>query len=93
MDVLPVSHNPVQHRFSIILDGHESVLDYTASDTTWIFTHTYVPDALRGRGVAAQLVEAGLAAARAADVQVVGQCSYVATYLDRHPEHQDLRAE
>jgi predicted GNAT family acetyltransferase len=93
MDELPIAHDPAQHRFSVTLEGHESVLDYNVAGPNWIFTHTFVPDALRGRGVAAQLVQAGLTAAKAAGVKVVPQCSYVATYLDRHPEHADLRAE
>ena len=54
--------------------------------------HTFVPPALRGRGVAAMLVDALIAEARAQGWRIVPQCSYVAASFDRHPEWGDLRA-
>jgi len=53
--------------------------------------HTSVPDELRGQGVAGRLVKTALGAARAAGVKVDPQCSYVALYMERHPEYADLR--
>ncbi|WP_275430632.1 GNAT family N-acetyltransferase [Klebsiella aerogenes] len=40
--------------------------------------------------MAARLVEAGLAWAREQQLKVVPACSYVAIYLQRHPEWRDL---
>jgi len=45
----------------------------------------------RGQGVAAILVEAAFAAAREAGVKIEPQCSYIARYMERHPETSDLR--
>ena len=39
---------------------------------------------------AAQLVEAGLRWAREQGLKVVPACSYVAVFLQRHPEWRDL---
>jgi predicted GNAT family acetyltransferase len=55
-----------------------------------VFTHTFVPPELRGRGLAEKLVRAGLDWTRAQGFRAVPQCSYVDAYIRRHPEYQDL---
>ncbi|GAB5559391.1 MAG: GNAT family N-acetyltransferase [Synoicihabitans sp.] len=86
-----VSHDPNQHRFTIEIDGHTGLIDYIDQGAVWALTHTYVPVELRGQGVAAKLVEAAFDAARKAGVKIDPQCSYVATYMQRHSETADLR--
>lgn len=54
--------------------------------------HTTVPPAIGGRGVAALLVEALAADARAQGFRIDPECSYVEAAFRRHPEWQDLRA-
>ncbi|MFA6218879.1 MAG: GNAT family N-acetyltransferase [Erythrobacter sp.] len=53
---------------------------------------TYVPDAMRGKGVAGRLVDALIADAREQGFRIVPECSYVAAAFERHPEWDDLRA-
>lgn len=89
---IPVQHNPEAGRYEAVVDGHLSVCEYGLSGDRMIFTHTLVPPELRGRGVAEQLVRAALADARAAGRKVVPQCSYVAKFIERHREYQDLVA-
>jgi predicted GNAT family acetyltransferase len=57
-----------------------------------LLTHTEVPPALEGRGIAAALVKAALDWARAEGLRVRPLCSYVVAYMRRHPETQDLLA-
>lgn len=52
--------------------------------------HTEVPPALRGHGLAGELVQAVLDWARAQGLRVRPTCSYVAAYMQRHAETQDL---
>lgn len=85
-----VRHNQAEHRFEVEVDGLLSVADYTLRDGRMTFTHTFVPDALRGRGLAEKLVRAGLGHAQAERLKVVPACSYVATFIQRHPEFQPL---
>lgn len=88
----PVHHDPARGAFTVREDGAEAVLEYTRSDASAVaFVHTYVPPALRGRGIAERLVTAGLTWALEHGLRVTAQCSYVAGYLDRHPEWKDLR--
>ena len=57
-----------------------------------VATHTIVPGAIGGRGVAAQLVERFVEDARRLDFRIVPQCSYVAKKFDENPDWSDLRA-
>ena len=54
--------------------------------------HTLVPKEIGGRGVAARLVEALVADARAGHFVIDPACSYVDAAFERHPEWAELRA-
>ncbi|MXO75283.1 N-acetyltransferase [Altererythrobacter aerius] len=58
-----------------------------------IADHTLVPPEIGGRGVAAALVDALVADARAEGFTIVPACSYVDAQFRRHPEWADLLAE
>lgn len=89
---LEVRHNVAASRFEVVQDGHTSICDYRLQAGQMVMNHTVVPPELGGRGIAAAMVEAALAWARAEGLRVVPQCSYVAAYMKRHPETQDLLA-
>lgn len=91
-ETIPVRHKVTEHRFEAVIDGHLSVCEYEVAGDRMIFTHTLVPPELRGRGIAELLVRAALSAARAAGRKVVPACSYVAKFIERHQEYQDLVA-
>ena len=59
---------------------------------TLIADHTLVPPEIGGKGVAAKLVEALIADARASADKIVPQCSYIEAAFRRHPEWAELRA-
>ena len=85
-----VVHNAGAHRYEVVVDGHLSVCEYELEGGRMVFTHTLVPPELRGRGLAEKLVRAALADARASGRKVEPQCSYVAKFIERHAEYQDL---
>lgn len=89
---IPVRHSPEAGRYEAVVDGYLSVCEYELAGGQMVFTHTLVPPELRGRGIAEQLVRAALADARAAGRKVVPDCSYVAKFIERHREYQDLLA-
>jgi predicted GNAT family acetyltransferase len=88
----PVVHETAAARFKVLVGGQEAVADYVLQGGTMVLTHTYVPPGLRGRGLAERLVRAALEHARAGRFRVEPACSYVATFMDRHPEYRDLLA-
>jgi uncharacterized protein len=85
-----VTHNLSESRFQVEIESHLAVLEYRLDAATIIFTHTGVPSALEGRGLGSKLVRAGLDYARAQGLRVVPQCSFVAAYIQKKPEYQDL---
>ncbi|QYM79906.1 N-acetyltransferase [Horticoccus luteus] len=85
-----VRHNAAAHRYELAADGDVAVAEYQIDGHTITFTHTWVPPALRGRGLAEQLVRQALDDARADARRVVPQCSYVARFISRHPGYQSL---
>lgn len=88
MNTDPVLHDAAGSRFTL----GPAVAEYRREGDVMIFTHTWVPSEARGRGVAARLVREGMEYARRKGKRVVPQCSYVETFLRRHPEYEDLRA-
>lgn len=87
-----VTHNAAQSRFELERAGHVCVADYQVDAGVMHLTHTWVDPSLQGQGIAAALVEAALAHARQRGLHVNPACSYVKTYMQRHPDTQDLLA-
>ena len=84
-----VRDNRERSRYEAVLDGVVvGIVDYRVVGDRVEFPHTEVEPALRGRGIAAQLVGVALADAHAAGREVVALCSYVVDYVRDHPEHQ-----
>jgi predicted GNAT family acetyltransferase len=71
-------------------NGSLAFLDYTIEGDRIILEHTFVPDILRGKGVAANLARAALTEARQRHWKVVPHWSYVAGFSKQHPEFADL---
>ena len=89
---LPIRHNEERHRFEAPLDGQIARADYRLDGDVMRIYHTEVPFAFEGRGIAAALVRAALDYARERGFKVVPACSYVRSYIRRHPETQALLA-
>lgn len=85
-----VHDNPAMHRFELETDGGLAVAYYRLADGVITFTHTEVPQALTGHGIGSTLVKGALEAARARNLKVVARCPFVADYMARHPEFNDL---
>lgn len=87
-----VEHDAAGSRFVARVDGAESVAAYERSGDTLRMTHTEVPPAQRGRGIAAALVREAISHARREGLVVEPVCPYVRDYMDRHPDDGDVRA-
>ncbi len=89
---ITIAHDPQRGRFHTTVQGHVCVCDYRLRDGVMHITHTEVAPELEGRGIAALLVKAALDHAAAHALKVRPLCSYVQSYMLRHPETQTLRA-
>ena len=85
-----VRDNPAEQRFELEIDGEMAVASYETVADTITFTHTFVPEPLRGRGLATKLIKASLDLVRTKAMKVVPQCPTVVAYMKSHPETQDL---
>ena len=81
-----VRHDPGRSRFTLATAAGEAVCTYVRGAGAVTFTHVGVPEGARGGTVAARLVRAALAWARAEGLRAEAACVYVAAYLQRHPE-------
>ncbi|MBZ9650038.1 N-acetyltransferase [Sphingobium sp. 3R8] len=87
-----VRNNEAEGRYELAVDGQLAIAAYDRREGALVFTHTQVPEALEGQGVGSRLVKAALADARAQNLKVVPLCEFVAAYIERHPQEQDLLA-
>ena len=87
-----VRDDPARRRFELEVDGQLAFVDYRRDGSKLLLTHAEVPAALRGGGVGSALVKGTLALVRERGEKVVPLCSFVAHYMQRHPEVHDLLA-
>lgn len=87
---LQVRHEPEKQRFVADIDGHLCVSEYRMAGNVMQMVYTGVHPSLRGRGIAASLVDTALLYAREGGLTVDPICSYVRVHMNRHPETRDL---
>ncbi|MGA9340921.1 MAG: GNAT family N-acetyltransferase [Rhodanobacteraceae bacterium] len=87
-----IHHDAGARRFRTTIDGEPCGLEYRLANGIMTISHTRVPAAVGGRGVAAALTLAALQTARREGWKVVPGCSYASAYICRHPEFADLLA-
>ena len=85
-----VRDNPDMHRFELEVDGVVAFSVYRRKPGVVTFVHTEVPAALEGRGVGSKLAQGALEMVRARGEKVIADCPFIAAYIKRHPEFQDL---
>lgn len=80
--------NESQQRFELDVDGHLAYAAFLRQPGVIIYNHTVVPQAVGGRGVGSRLVRHALDYAAKQGLKVRPDCSFVRSYIDRHPEYQ-----
>jgi len=81
---MDVQHQPGKERFVVVSGGMESVLEYHMLSGNRIdFSRTFVPETLRGQGIAEKLVHTGIAWARQEGFTLQASCWYVKRFLER----------
>lgn len=89
-----IEHNAEKEEFFIDIEGATAVIEYRLKNGTMMDIYrTFVPESLRGKGLAGQLMKRAISFAREHRLKVKPTCSYAVTYMDRHPEFAFMRAE
>jgi uncharacterized protein len=91
MSATPILHNADKHRFETNLDGSGiAFLEYRLHESQILFTHTEVPSASEGHGIASRLAKVALDYARDNQLEIVPLCEFVIAYIQNHPEYLPL---
>ena len=85
-----VRNNREQRRFELDVEGQVAFANYRETPQAVIITHTETPRALRGRGIASELVQGALEMIRADGHKVIAGCGFVVDYLRKNPQFADL---
>jgi uncharacterized protein len=90
LDAITVRNNEEAQRYEAEVAGQVAITQYQRAGDRIIFTHTEVPAALEGHGIAAKLARTALDDAAAQGLIVVPLCPYVASYIRLHQEYLPL---
>ena len=86
-------NNKKEFRFELIPnEGTLAFLSYRWLKGRMVLLHTFVPEQLRGTGKGEELVRLVLEYARKEGLKVIVYCPFVAAFLHRHPEFEDVAA-
>ncbi|MEL6676837.1 MAG: GNAT family N-acetyltransferase [Bacteroidota bacterium] len=90
IEKVEVLNNPEKNRFEVKIGAQLAQVDYMDRGALIVFTHTEVPSSLEGKGIASKMARAALDYARESGKEVMPLCPYIAAFIRRHPEYQDL---
>lgn len=78
-------------QYVITVDGARAgFAEFARDDAHVVFTHTVIDDAFSGQGLGTTLVRAALDDVRAQGLRIVALCPFVAAYLRRHHDYDDI---
>jgi predicted GNAT family acetyltransferase len=81
-------HEPASHRFTLSAGPALAVLEYReVGPSTVAYYHTFVPLALRGRGIASRLTAFALRHALDNGLTVIPTCPFVAAFIRKNPDY------
>ena len=79
--------------FFIDLGRKRAVLNFRKTGNDVYAIHTYIPPEFRGRGIAANLVEALIEYCRKRGMKIYPACSYVSAYFEKRAELGDILSD
>jgi uncharacterized protein len=91
-----VTDNPAERRYEARVEG-DALAGFAAyrlrGEDVIVFTHTEVDPAHEGEGIGGALARGALDDVRArGERRVVALCPFIAAWVRRHPDYQDLLA-
>jgi predicted GNAT family acetyltransferase len=78
-------------RYVLQTGGQDAAhIDYRLADGRMDFQHTVVAPQYEGQGVGSRLARFALDDARGRGLGVVPTCEFIAAFIERHPEYEDI---
>ncbi|HTY49772.1 MAG TPA: GNAT family N-acetyltransferase [Steroidobacteraceae bacterium] len=87
-----VRDNSEASRYELDTPSGPAFIDYRRHGGVAALVHAEVPQALQGQGIGSQLAQGVLELARAQGLKILPRCPFIAAYIQRHPQYQDLLA-
>jgi hypothetical protein len=92
--ILEVVDNPARQRYEGRLGGRVvGFTEYRRVRGRVIFVHTEVDPEMEGKGVGGKLAAGALDDVRTQGLTFSVKCPFIASWLRRHPEYEDIRVE
>jgi predicted GNAT family acetyltransferase len=92
-NTIHVVNNPKKFRFEVVSGALISKLEYRLGRYKIALVHTEVPEELQGQGIGSALIRTALQHARDNELTVLPHGPFVAAYIERHPEWNDIVSE
>lgn len=93
-DHVVVSRNEAKHHYELFVDGTEAghilYRNYKYKPDAVGLIHTEISPRFEHLGLGVNLVEGALTDIRESGQHVIPVCRFVRSYIDSHPEYQDL---
>lgn len=84
-------NNENAKQYELEAEGLKARIEYIiAKDNVIYLTHTEVPKPLEGKGVGSSIVKLTLEDIKSNGLQLMPLCPFVAAYIKRHPEWNEI---
>lgn len=93
LDKLEIKDNEEKKRYEVDLGDAIAMIEYIPTKKMIVFTHTEVPRAYEGQGIANRMIRHVLDEARKNQLLVNPMCPFVKLFIRRHPEYRDIVPE
>ena len=88
---LEVVHHEAERFYELMVDGRfGGLLVYGLGDNRIVFTHTFIAEGFRGRGLSNVMIESTLDDVRAHGHTVTNFCPVLDHFFDTHPDYLPL---
>lgn len=85
-----IKNNTTEMRYELSVEGATAFIAYQMKSGKIYLTHTEVPEQLKGKGIGSALLKNVLSMIAKEHLEMVPLCSFVAAYIERHPEWKKL---
>jgi len=90
METHTLIHNKDENKYEFHIDDYIAYITYDNQDGVLHLTHTIVPDALAGKGLAKKLTIAVMEEIEAQGLKMQPQCSYIVAFVEKNPDYARL---
>jgi len=89
---MEIIDNTSKNRFETEVETKTAFIEYKKKEGKIYLTHTKVPEELEGQGIASSMVKEVLDIIEDKKLKMVPACSFIASYVKKHPEYENLLA-